>query len=75
MDVVEAEGDGGYKALQRDLDGQTKVLLQQGAGQSSHRLRLFEINTGGETNMAFKFNSNTLKFVSQLYKNLNICFL
>lgn len=52
MDVVEAEGDGGYEALQRDLDGQTKVLLQQGAGQCSHRLRFFEIHSKGETNMA-----------------------
>lgn len=52
VDVVEAEGDSGYEALQRDLDGQTKVLLQQGAGQRSHRLRLFEVHTGGETNTA-----------------------
>lgn len=27
VDVVEAQGDGGYEALQRDLDCQTKVLL------------------------------------------------
>lgn len=27
VDVVEAQGDGGYESLQRDLDGQTKVLL------------------------------------------------
>lgn len=52
VDVVEAEGDGGYEALQGDLDAQTKVLLQQGAGQRSHRLRLFEVHTTGETNMA-----------------------
>lgn len=47
VDVVEAEGDGGDEALQRDLDGQAEVLLQQGAGQRSHRLRLFEIHTRG----------------------------
>lgn len=49
VDVVEAEGHGGDEALQRNLDGQTKVLLQQGAGQRSHRLRLFEVHTGEET--------------------------
>lgn len=48
VDVVEAQGDGGDEALQRDLDGQAKVLLQQGAGQGSHRLGLLEIHTGGE---------------------------
>lgn len=49
VDVVETEGHSGYEALQRDLDCQTKVLLQQGAGQRSHRFRLFKIHTGGET--------------------------
>lgn len=47
MDVVEAKGHGGDEALQRDLDGQAKVLLQQGAGESPHRFRLLEIHPGG----------------------------
>lgn len=49
VDVVETKRDSGDEALQRDLDGQTKVLLQKGAGQSSHCLRLFEIHTRGDT--------------------------
>lgn len=50
MNVVEAEGHGGYEALQRDLDGQAKVLLQQGAGECPHRFWLLEIHPGGDDN-------------------------
>lgn len=55
VDVVEPQGDGGDEALQRDLDGQAEVLLQQGAGQSSHCLWFFKIHTGGETKMHVLF--------------------
>lgn len=49
VDVVEAQGDGGDEALQRDLDAQVKVLLQQGAGQRPHRLRFLKVHAGGGT--------------------------
>lgn len=64
VDVVEAEGDGGYEALQRDLDGQTKVLLQQGAGQRSHRLWLLEIHSGHETK---NVNISILKYQTVIW--------
>lgn len=51
MDVVEAEGYGGDEAFQWDLDGQTKVLLQQGARESSHCFWLLEIHPGGGNNI------------------------
>lgn len=44
VDVVEAQRDGGYEALQGDLNGQTKILFQQSAGQSSHCLWLLKIH-------------------------------
>ena len=50
MYVVEAQGDGGDEALQRDLDAQAKVLLQQGAGQGSHCLWFLEIHPVGKKN-------------------------
>lgn len=43
VDVVQPEGHGGDQPLQRDVDGQPEVLLQQGAGQRPHRLRVLEV--------------------------------
>lgn len=57
VDVVEAEGHGGDEALQWDLDGQTKVLLQQGAGKSSHCFRLLEIYPGGDGNIVLNMKT------------------
>ena len=49
VDVVEAQRHGGDEALQGDLDGQAKVLLQQGAGESPHRLRVLKVQPAGRT--------------------------
>ena len=63
VDVVEPQGHGGDQALQRDVDGQAKVLLQEGTGQRPHRLWLFEIHPGREEkgNQAHKTFPLTLR--------------
>lgn len=61
VDVVEAQRDRGYEALQRDLDGQPKVFLQQRAGQRSHRLRFFKVDTKRKPDLRWNIPSNTTK--------------
>lgn len=78
VDVVEAQGHGGYEAFQRDLDGQTKVFLQQGAGQCSHRLWLFEIHTKRKNRSSTNV-TNSIKAAAPLQSetegNFSISFL
>lgn len=43
VDVVQPQGNGRNKPFHGDVDGKAKILLQEGTGQSSHRLGVLEI--------------------------------
>lgn len=43
VDVVQPQGDGGNEPFQGDVNGEPKILLQEGTRQSSHRLGVLEV--------------------------------
>lgn len=43
VDVVQTQGNGRNKPFHGDVNRKTKILFQEGTRQSSHRLRVLEI--------------------------------